>query len=322
RAVEWFAPQLGSQTIQWVSVGGRLEEFVAALRSLMLDLIYHWEIGTDGVNYFLPFFRLAPVQCTSWGIQVTSGIPGVDYYLSSKLVEPDDAQDHYTEKLVLSDTLLSYQRRAPLALGPAKRESLGIANDTHLYLCAQQLGKFHPDFDPILAGILQADARAVIVVTEDRHGGPAKEDLRQRFASRMQGDASRIKFVPFQPADRYLSLTAAADVVLDPLHFGGVNTTYDAFSLHQPIVTLPSRYQRGRYTLGCYQKMGIFDCVASDPRQYVEIAVALANDRDFHGRVVDQLRAASPVLFEDQAAVSEHERIFGDLIARARAERI
>jgi len=41
--------------------------------------------------------RLAPVQCTAWGHPVTSGLPTIDYYLSSQLMEPENAQAHYSE---------------------------------------------------------------------------------------------------------------------------------------------------------------------------------------------------------------------------------
>ncbi len=75
----------------------RFDHVVSVIQNAAVDVLYYWEIGTDTTNYFLPFLRLAPVQCTSWGIQITSGISEVDYYLSSNLVEPDNAQDHYTE---------------------------------------------------------------------------------------------------------------------------------------------------------------------------------------------------------------------------------
>ena len=130
--------------------------------------------------------------------------------------------------------------------------------------------------------------------------------------------AARIALVPFQSGADYLSLVASADVLLDPLHFGGVNSTYDGFSQNLPIVTLPSRFQRGRYTLACYKKMGVMDCVASSAEQYVEIAVALGTDADFRREVVTKIREASHVLFDDDEAVDETERIFSELIERSR----
>jgi len=198
------------------------------------------------------------------------------------------------------------------------REEFGIAADAHLYLCAQQLGKFHPDFDPIMADILRRDKHGVIAVTEDRHGKAAAVLLRRRFADTMPDVADRIIFFEFQPTASYLSLVVAADVLLDPLHFCGANTTYDGFSLSKPIVTLPSQFRRGRYTLGCYRVMGIDDCIASDPRHYVDIAVALGTDAAWRREIAQKIARASPALFEDLAAVREHERIFEMLIETAR----
>jgi tetratricopeptide (TPR) repeat protein len=321
RGVSTLRSAIRGQHVRIVGVANQLERFVAAIRAEQLDVVYYWEVGTDPVNYFLPFHRLAPVQCTSWGIQVTSGIPHLDYYLSSGLVERDDAQQHYTEKLVLADTLLTFQRRSARQGPVMPRETFGIHPDRHVYLCAQQLGKFQPDFDPILAGILRRDEQGLVVVTGDRQGGPIAKLLRQRFESTMPDVVERIVFLPMQPTREYLNLVADADVLLDPLHFGGVNSSYDGFSLNQPIVTLPSPYQRGRYTLGCYQKMGVLDCVATDAEHYVEIAVALGTDSSRRAEVVEKIRGASDALFEDRSAVTEHERLFGELIDQARARR-
>jgi len=308
-----------SDRVGMLPMPDRFDQMVSITRDARFDLLYYWEVGTDTTNYLLPFFRLAPVQCTSWGIQVTSGIPQMDYYISSVPVEPEDAADHYTEKLILANTLLSCQERVSLPPSPKKREDFGLRGDQHVYLCAQQLGKFHPDFDPILAAILRQDAQGVIAVTEDRHGGHIAGQLRRRLAATIPDVADRVVFLPNQPTPNYLGLVAAADVLLDPVHFGGVNSTYDGFSLNKPIVTWPSQFQRGRYTLACYQKMGITACVASDAQHYVDIAIRLGTDVDFRMHIVDQIRQASPLLFEDPAVVREHERILQALVERSRS---
>ncbi len=319
RGQETLRAGLRNPAVRVLGIPAQFEQFVAAIRAASVDVLYYWEVGTDNTNYFLPFLRLAPVQCTSWGIQVTSGIPTLDYYLSSALAEPDDAQSHYSERLILAETLLTFQRRTALPISPKSREHFGLSADQHLYLCAQQLGKFQPDFDPILAGILRGDPRGVIVVTEDRRGAFMSQDLRRRLAARLGDVTDRIVFVPYQAGDDYLSLVAAADVLLDPLHFGGVNSTYDGFSLARPIVTLPSSYHRGRYTLACYRKMGLLDCVARDADDYIDIAVRLGTDAEYRERMTAAIGAASTVLFEDLEAVREHERIFAELAGRARS---
>jgi protein O-GlcNAc transferase len=297
-----------------LSLPDKLSAMAETIRAAQFDLLYYWEVGTDNTNYFLPFFRLARVQVTSWGIQVTSGIDQLDYYLSSRLAETPDAQSHYTEKLVLADTLLTWQQRRATPEGPHGRAFFGFDSQQHLYVCAQRLAKFHPDFDPIVADILHRDERAVVVWTGEQHGQFLVEQLRARLARTMSDVADRVLILPYQPQAAYLSLVAAADVLLDPPHFGGVNSTYDGFSLAKPIVTLPSEFQRGRYTLACYQKMGVTDCIASSPEHYADIAIRLGTQADYRAHIADRIRHASDELFEDAAAVTEHERIFSEVI--------
>jgi predicted O-linked N-acetylglucosamine transferase (SPINDLY family) len=105
--------------------------------------------------------------------------------------------------------------------------------------------------------------------------------------------------------------------MIDPLHFSGTNSSYDGFALDKPIVTLPARFQRGRYTLACYKMMGLSDCVVETPEAYVELAVRLACEDDFQAAISDHIRQRKAVLFEDRTAVSECERLFLEMIADA-----
>jgi predicted O-linked N-acetylglucosamine transferase (SPINDLY family) len=319
RGVNALRAAIRGEHIRFVSLPGPLDRCAATIREERLDVLYYWEIGTDFTNYFLPYYRLAPVQCTSWGIQVTSGVPQVDYYLSSALLEPANTAQQYSEQLVLANTLLTFQHRVAVSSSPKSRKDFGLPGDRHVYLCVQQLRKFHPDFDALLAAILRREPQGIVVTAEDRHGDFLGAQLRQRFAATMPDVAGRVVFLPSQHPDDYLSLVATADVLLDPLHYGGVNSSYDGFSLGQPIVTLPAGCQRGRYTLACYEKMGIADCIAADAEHYVDIAVRLGTDPTFRATVVEKIQRASPLLFDDLAAVREHERIFAELAKRARS---
>jgi predicted O-linked N-acetylglucosamine transferase (SPINDLY family) len=309
--------QIRNPAVTFVILPERFDRMVEIIRACQLDVLYYWEVGTDTANYFLPFLRLAPVQCTGFGCQTTSGIPEMDYYLSCELVESVDAEDHYCEHLIRARTLLTYQFPVSLDGHPKTRDDFSLAAHQHVYLCAQHLGKIHPDFDPMLADILRRDDQGVVVITKDRWGHAAAQ-LQQRFQRTVPDVVDRIVFVPrLEPAD-YHSLTAAADVLLDPPHFCGVNTTYDALALGKPIVTLPSGYHRGGYSSGCYRKMGYTACVAASTENYMDLAVRLGTDADYRQSVEENIQQLNRQLFEDQDAVSECERIFQELIDRAR----
>lgn len=93
----------------------------------------------------------------------------------------DGAQD-YTEQLVLFDSLTA---SLPDVVGPAHAPSSAVAavaaaarvssstaaalgpllEGDHLYHCIQHSKKFHPDFDPVLRGVLQSDPAAKILLS-------------------------------------------------------------------------------------------------------------------------------------------------------------
>jgi predicted O-linked N-acetylglucosamine transferase (SPINDLY family) len=100
--------------------------------------------------------------------------------------------------------------------------------------------------------------------------------------------------------ERFLGIVAAADVLLDTWPFGGGNTSYQGFAAGVPIATLPGKYLRGRGTLALYRHMGFVDCVADTPERYVDVAVRLGTDPEFHRRMSALIRERSHVLFDDE----------------------
>ncbi len=91
--------------------------------------------------------RLTPVQCNSWGHPDTSGMQTMDYYLSSDLMEPTDAEDHYTERLVRLPNLSIYYEPLDQNSPNVTRQQLGIASDAVAFWCGQSLYKYLPEFD-------------------------------------------------------------------------------------------------------------------------------------------------------------------------------
>lgn len=317
--IERFRAAIRQPTVEYLPLPSMAAPITNALRDASLDMLYHWEIATSTLNYLLPFQRLAPTQVTSWGIQLTSGIPAIGYYLSSDRIEIDRADAHYTEELVRLSTLMSYQRRLARPTRVRVRAEFGISEESNLYLCAQQWGKFQPDFDPVLREILETDPRARIVLT-DGDNFSARRPLEARWEKTLGAERDRLVFLPKLVGDDYTSLVLLADVVLDPLYFGGVNTTYDAFSFGKVVVTCPSEFHRGRYTLGCYRSMGIDDAIVSSPRDYAPRAVKIANDEDYRKHLEQLIAERSEVLFEHRPSAFELEDWVLETAQRSRDE--
>jgi protein O-GlcNAc transferase len=309
-------PKVGLQTLV---IPSRFDQMVDTIRDAAFDVLYYWEVGSDVNNYFLPFFRLAPVQCTSGGVPVTSGTPCLDYFLSSDIVEGANADTHYSETLVRANSLLTCQSRLTLPTAPKTREQFGFTSDQHIYLCPHKIEKFHPDLDTLFQGILQNDPQGRIVIPADKQGYIANK-LLGRMNRQMPDVIDRVVLLPHQSLDDYLSLTAAADVLLDPIYYGGGLTAYDGFSMNKAIVTLPTQFVRGRYTTGFYQKMGVTDLIASTPEEYVDLAVRLGSDPAWRESIESRIRETSGILFDNSDAVRDHEQLFLAMIAEARRE--
>lgn len=296
--------------LEYLILPERVDQAAEMLRQARFDLLHYWEIGTDSTNYFLPFYRPAPLQGTCWGWPTTSGNPRVDFFLSSALIEPDDGDRHWTEKLVRLGTLPTFYRRPPVPAQPRGRDHFGLGEQEHVYLCTQNLRKVHPDFDPVLRDLLQADpvGRLLLIADEQPH---VTELLLGRLRRTLGDACDRVRVMPRMEKADYLSLIVRADVVLDTIHYtGGANTSCDAFAAGTPVVTLPGPYHRGRYTTAAYHKLGVHDLIATSPEDYVRLAVRVATEADYRRDVSGRIRDAAEVLFEDRHAVREHEEFY------------
>jgi len=281
---------------RYLALPRALEEARRAIAAAGLDVLVFADIGMHPTTYFLSLCRLAPLQVAHWGHSETSGVDTVDCYLSADGVEIESAQAHYSETLLRPKAFFLPGFARPVLAARESRESLGLPADRTLYACLQMPFKLHPDMDEVLAAILERDPRAEIALL-DRHPG-WREKLRRRFARTLGAGAARIRFLPGMSQERYLATLAAADVVLDPLYFGGCNSSCEALALGAPVVTLPGTHLFGRFTLGLYEEMGLRDCVAGSAGDYVERAVRIATDRGYRDQLAREIEARSAVLFE------------------------
>ncbi len=283
----------------------RAQEIIAGAE---LDILLYTDIGLEPLTYFLAFARLAPIQWVTWGHPVTTGLDSLDGYLSADAFEPSNGEAHYTEGLRRIRNIL--MRYHPPTVDPDLSISeFGLNPGRTSYVCPQNLFKLHPDFDAWLGGILRADPQGRVVLVESAMAGWT-EQLRARL-SRTLGDVmDRVSFIPFLPTQRYFRLLVAADVILDPIHFGGGFTTFHALSLGTPVITARGDFQRSRFASGAYRTIGVEDLVAENRNDYVERAVALGQDPGARIRLSGRIRQAARALQDRDEPADELYDLF------------
>ncbi len=186
-------------------------------------------------------------------------------------------------------------------------------------MCAQTLFKIHHDLDKILADILRADDQGVVILFENITKETTLPML-PRITALIDEFGDRIRFFGRLPLPRFLGLMTLVDVLLDTPHFSGGNTSFQAFQMAVPIVTLPGKFMRGRATYGLYRIMGITDLVAQDEADYVRIALRVANDSEFRNHCVAEIEAKRHLIFDRMDVAKVFEKFFKDIVLGAISE--
>src|SRR5581483_6309659 len=123
------------------------------------DVLLYPEIGMELTTMHLASQRLADVQAATWGHPHTTGLPTIDYFFSAEALEPPDAQDHYTERLVRLPRLGCCFSATELEASPVDLRSLGIEPDRPLLLSPGTPYKYAPQYDWVFPAIAKRLSR-------------------------------------------------------------------------------------------------------------------------------------------------------------------
>ena len=308
-AVERCRREIRCDDVTFVPLNGSFEQVVRQVRDSDCDLIYYRKAGSDPWSYFLPFTRPAPIQCTSYGTHGTSGIPAVDYFLSSSFVEPNDAKQYYSEHLLCMDAMPTYQQRQQRPEN-VDRSEFGLPARGSIYFCPHRPSKYHPSFDPIFQQILERDPQGCLVLLtgQDPRGNDVLHDRLQRNLGLPL--LKRIRFLPALPSDKYLRLLSLSTLMIDSPVYAGGQTSFDAFSFGIPEVTLSGPLHIQNFATGIYRRMGLDDLPCQTTEQFVDLAIRLGTEPDYRHDISRRILERNHLIFEDGDTVSEHERLF------------
>ncbi|MGE3334101.1 MAG: hypothetical protein AB7I36_10690 [Rhodospirillaceae bacterium] len=283
------------------------------LADAQLDVLHYPEVGMDHMVYFLAFARLATVQTAAWGHPITTGLSTIDHFLSVGDMEPEDAQAHYTENLVRLRGL-SFAAEPPNATS-ADRASAGLSA-APAYVCSQSLYKVHPDFDAVVAKLLEEDRDGHIYFVS--LGAQADGLFRARMAETVGANMNRLHILPRTTKAGFLRLVKSADVALDVPQWSGGKTSLETLALGTPVVHMPGAFMRGRHTLAFYRRMKVTAPVVNSMHDYAQTAARLVHDSAFRADVRGQIEEAQSTLFADWASIREIEDVWSAAVKDGR----
>jgi len=283
-----------------------------------LHVLIYPAINMDQLTIKLAALRLAPVQCVSWGHPDTTGLPTIDYYLSSDLMEPADADFHYTEQLIRLPNLSVHYTPLDIPVASANRDTYGIRKNSVLYLCCQNLCKYLPQYDAIYPRIAQKVGDCQFIFLAFRRSSSVTGEFHSRIKRAfdecdMDGDYHLV-FLPTLDPAHYLALNCMADVYLDSIGWSGCNSTLEAVSCNVPVVTLPGEFMRSRHSSAILTMMGLRHTIASTLDEYVDIAVRLGLEPEWRKQLSDQVRARKHLVYRDTVCINALEEFLEKVV--------
>lgn len=284
------------------------------------DVLIYPGIGMDTVTLKLAALRLAPVQCASWGHPVTTGMPTVDYYISSDLMEPADADRHYSEKLVrLPNLSIWCEPAGSNGRIPSSLLIPGAGKDDVMFLCCQNILKYLPGHDAVFPEIAKRSENARFVFI----ASPISE-LTKKFAARLDfafkshglNASDHVIMLPQLNGDDFSALNARADIFLDSIEWSGCNTIFESLPFNKPIVTMPGSFMRGRHAYALLKMIGVEDTIAADVDDYISIAARLGNDRIWRNEISAKMSIRKHSAYQDRECIAGLERFLMSVSGR------
>jgi predicted O-linked N-acetylglucosamine transferase (SPINDLY family) len=275
----------------------------------------------DGVSLQLAAQRLAPVQCNSWGHPVTSGLPTLDHYLSSDLMEPPDADRYYTERLVKLPNLSIYYEPIEGKTVPMDRSEFAVRPDATMFWCGQSLFKYLPQFDETFVRIAKAAPNSQFVFL--RHHGPHRvttsfqKRLERAFSQWGLSASDHCVFLDRLKPRQYAAAVGLSDVFLDSIGWSGCNSTMEAVASHRPIVTLPGPSMRTRHSAAILRMMGIDETIAASVDEFVSIAAHMANDKRARQAISRKMEDGKHRLYRDRSCIKALEKFLEDSVRQS-----
>ena len=303
----------------FLSFSDWLDCVLQSIRQDDLHILIFPDIGMEVRTILLSKLRLAPIQCTAWGHPITSGSKYVDYYLSSHLMEPDNAQDHYTEKIIRLPNLgLCYPHPCPTQ-SSRTRSSFDLPDDRIIYLSCQSLFKYLPQYDFIYPEIARQIPNACFVFLETFY-------LKSKFNNRLERAFSKVglssqnycQILPGQSWQNYIQLQYLSDIYLDTIAWTGGNSTLEAIACALPVVTYPGEFMRSRHSYAILQQLGVTETIAHSIDEYIEIAVELGRNQGWRQSIANQYKQRQSRLFNDRSVTQSLDQVlitlFSDIV--------
>lgn len=283
--VSW---RLRARHVTWRATAGLSDAQLAeAIREDRIDLLVDLAGHAAGGRRMPVFARKpAPVQ-TSWlGYPCTTGLDAMDYRITDRHACPDGVERFFTERLVrLPGSQWCFKPEfdapdvGPLPSGLQQAVTFGSLHD---------LAALTPEIVALWTRLLKSVPGSHLIIAARGADRPVAR-IPEKFAA-AGVEPGRIEVLGDLSAPSRLQLHGRIDINLDVFPCSGAAAALHSLWMGVPVVTMRGPAAASRNAAGILNVVGLRELIADTEDGYLEIAAALASDRERLVRLRGELR--------------------------------
>ena len=290
---QWRDIAMQSDEQAWTQIRGDRPD-------VLIDLAGH--TGNNRLALFAG--RAAAVQLSWLGYFATTGTPNMDCVLMDPWHAPAGCEDQFTERVLrMPHTRFCFQ-----PIDDAPEVAARKANPARMVFGSfATIAKVNEKVIQAWSRILQGTPGSRMVLKWRTLGDPA---FCAGLAAKFQRAGIGPERIEFRPASDHVTLLRQygdIDIALDTFPFTGGQTSFEAFWMGVPVVTLAGGRPASRQTLCVLGNLGLEELAAHTVDEFVERAVGLASDAariaDLRSTLRQRMRA-SPLMNAPEFAQS------------------
>lgn len=279
----------------WRNIYGVSDEQATMLiREDKIDILVDLSGHTAGNRLTMLARKPAPVQMTWLGYYDTTGMQAIDYIIADETVIPTGQEGYFTETpLRLPDSYLCFsppEFDIPVAELPSEGNGYITFGSFNRF---EKLTETTLDCWVELLRRVPGSKLALSLRVADKPG--LMQPFLARFAKAGVG-AERLVLTGLAPRQELMARYNEVDIALDPFPYSGGTTTVEALWMGVPVVTWPQQSFASRVSASIVRALGEPELACASREDYIEKAVALAEDknrlRELRTRLRPQMQAS------------------------------
>ena len=307
---------------KWCDLSSLLNDPAGIARTIYedaVDILFDLAGHTRHTGLPALAWKPAPVQLSGLGYMATTGLSAVDYFVTDRCCDPEGSgsESCFAEKLLRLTSQFCYNgyTNLPVSQGTPARIRGFIQ-----FASFSQYDKLQDDMLTAWIKIMERLPQSRLLLKHSAYQEKGLAFIVYERLQRLGFDMSRVQLEA--ATTDYMLRYLDVDIALDTFPWTGGGTTCDALYMGVPVISYYKKRHSTRFTYSILSNIGLGDLASDRLEDYVETAVALAENIDLldmlHRELRDRMKG-SP-LMDQEHYIHEMEDCYREIWARYKTQ--